>query len=405
MIGVYHSTAISLVSRCCPYALQLQEDGVPMDRRVFQVGIAAHAVLEGIALCTNEIGRELTEEEVKVSALGVAERLISVGRSYDGKGEPPMSPEDMFAGSELALNWTLGVEPMQPGAMLEQGLGLDADGKPTEYWKGSGLTIRTILDSVRIVTESDEESSRRVIVVRDYKTAWTADADELETLQRRIQAVAAWRYFGPADVLRLEIVNLRLQKVYAKDLYAADGLEEQIAEWWRQVSTTVRALEAQRKIGRRPAAPGVGCLRCPFVQRCEHAKDFIERRGMHQTDEQRALAYTVATAMRDDLAEELRVATEENPIPVPGGSVGYTPKTRMKLTPDASGELWTLWEDSGGEPEGFVKALQLSKTNAEKALKVLYPERGQRKDRDDALVLWTEPETVKEFGAWPEEKS
>ena len=120
----YHATGISLVSRACPFALELQERGVPADRSVYQVGIAAHAVMEGVSLCTNECNRELTPEEVNCAALGVCERLMSVGRSYDGKGEPAMSPESVFAGQEVALAW-LAWNPIQPGGQVELGLGLD----------------------------------------------------------------------------------------------------------------------------------------------------------------------------------------------------------------------------------------------------------------------------------------
>ena len=185
MTGVYHSTALNLVAKHCHYALELQEQRVPYARDVFAVGVACHAVIEGVYACTNELGRVLTEEEVNVSALGVCERLMRDGRSYDGKGEPPMKPDAVFAGQELALNWLLGVEPAQPGAMVEQGLGLDGDGQPTEYWKGDGLKIRAILDVVTKRDEADEESARTVLTVRDWKTAWSTDESELDTLPRR----------------------------------------------------------------------------------------------------------------------------------------------------------------------------------------------------------------------------
>lgn len=400
----YHATSMSLVSRCCPYALELQERGVPADRSVYQVGIAAHALLEGVSLCTNEVNRELTEEEVNVSALGVCERLMSVGRSYDGKGEPPMTPESVFAGKEVALAW-LAWNPIQPGGQVEVGLGLNRDGQPTDYWKGDGLTIRTILDEVRIIRESDEESARTVLAVRDYKSAWSTSEDELDTLQRRIQAVAAWRYYGPADVLRLEVASLRLGKVFVRELYREDGLDAQIDAWWLDVAAIVRALDYQKAIGPRPAAPGRGCLACAYIVACTHAQDFMERRGMHKTNEQRAIAYSVATAMREELAEELRIAVEGGSIPVPGGVVGYRAKPRQKLQPDAYAKLTEEWESTGGELSGFAKAADLTKANAEKVLKVLYPERGDKAFRDELLAEMVAVENVKEFGCWPEENS
>ena len=402
MSGVFHATSISLVSRACAFALELQERGVPADRSVYQAGIAAHCVLEGVSLCTNEVNRELTPEEVNVAALGVCERLMSVGRSYDGKGEPPMAPEAVFAGQEIALGWLLW-NPIQPGGQVEVGLGLDGQGRPCEYWRGDGLKVRTILDEVRIIRESDEESARTVLAVRDYKTAWSTDDSELDTLQRRIQAVAAWRTFGPADVLRLEVANLRLGKVYTRELYREDGLDEQIETWWGQVSATCRALDAQKALGPRPAAPGRGCIGCPYLLNCEHSADFYERRGMFRTAEQKAVAYAVATAMREELAEELRLEVESGSIPVAGGVVGYAVKDRTKLGPEAFARLWEEWEASGGQPDGFAKALKLTKTNAENLVKVLYPERADRAFRDEFLAGLMQPDRTKEFGIWPAE--
>lgn len=401
---IYHSTNLALVSRCCPFALELQERGVPAERSVYQVGIAAHAILEGVALCTNEVNRELTEEEVNVSALGVCERLMSVGRSYDGKGEPPMTPESVFAGQEVALQW-LAWNPIQPGGQVEVGLGLNLDGQPCDYWRGEGLTIRTILDEVRIIRESDEESARTVLAVRDYKSAWSTSDDELDTLQRRIQAVAAWRFYGPADVLRLDVVNLRLGKVYTRELYREDGLEAMLDEWWRQVAATCRALDAQKALGPRPAAPGRGCLACPYVGACEHAQDFMERRGMHRTPEQRATAYCVASAVRDELAEQLRLDTEEGPISVDGGLVGTVAKEKQRLADDAYARLWEVWEESGGDELGFAKALKLTASNAKELAKALYFDRSAKADREALLAEVTETETERRFGIWPKENS
>lgn len=401
---IYHSTNLNLVSQHCHYALELQEQRIPYSRNVFAVGIVAHAVIEAALRCANEIGRELTEEETNVCALGTCERLLRDGRSFDGHGEPPMLPEDVFAGQTVAMDWLLGVEPAAPGAQVEHGIGLDADGQPVDYWKGDGLTIRTILDVVRIATEEDEESSRRVVTVRDWKTAWSTDAGALETLQRKIQAVAAWRTFGPADVLRLEVVNLRTQKVYAKDYYAEDGIEAQIAEWWRYVQTLTRALDAQKLIGPRPASPGAGCSGCPYALQCNHAADFYERRGLFRTVEQKAIAYAVMSALRDELANELRLEAQDHPLPINGGSVGFQVKEKMKLKDGGYQTLWERWSEAGGEILGFAKALGLGSGNAVKMAKALYFDRKAKADREALIDEVTEPDRTREFGIIDGEK-
>jgi hypothetical protein len=126
---------------------------------------------------------------------------------------------------------------------------------------------------------------------------------------------------------------------------------------------------------------------------------------MHKTDEQRAIAYAVATAMREELAEELRLSVEGGSIPVPGGVAGYKVKPRQKLKPDAYAALVEAWEENDGEALGFAKAANLTKANAEKILRVLYPERGDKAAREAMLAGMVEPENVKEFGVWTEDIS
>lgn len=395
----YHSTAISLVSRCCPFALQLREEGTPEDRSIYQPGIVAHAILEAVQNCANDIERPLTEEEIQTTALGVCERLMSVGRSFDGHAEPPISPEAVMLGKDLALGY-LAWNPMEPGAFTEVGIALDENSARTGYGSRASMVL-TILDHVRKADESDEESAQSVLTVRDYKTAWSTDESELDTLQRRIQAVAAWRAYGPTDVLALQVVNVRLGKVYEKRLYRADGLDEQIGAWWADIAATCRALDAQKKLGKRPASPGRGCLSCPFVQRCEHAKDYIERRQMHRTPEQRGIAYAVVTAMRAELATEMRADTEEAPVPIPGGVVGTVAKTRQVLAPEGYATLAERWTETGGEIRGFGKALGLTDSNARSMAKTLYFDRSAKADREALLAEVLTEETVREFGIWP----
>lgn len=396
----YHSTALQLVKRHCPYALDLREQGIPYPRGGYQVGIAAHACLEAIAHETAKKDGVLDEAEARAATLLTASELVAEGRTYDGKAEPPMSPDDAMAGREIALDWVLGVEPFEPDALVEIGLGLDAEGQPCDYWSDAARIV-TILDVVRVVNEADEESARRVVVVRDYKTSWATDEAELDTLQRKIQAVAAWRYFGPADVLRLEVVNLRLQKVYPVDHYAEDGLDAKIAGWWGQIATMAEALDGQKKIGHRPAAPGAGCMGCPYLERCEHAKDYIERRGMHRTLEQRASAYCVALAMAQELAEQLRLETDEQPAEVYNGIVGTIAKPRRKLTEDAYAILWERWEEAGGDGPGFAKAAELSVSNATKIARALHFDRKEKADREALISEVCKMDNVREFGIHP----
>ena len=400
----YHSTELSLVSRHCPYALELQERGVPADRAVYQVGIAAHAVLEEATRETNAKDRELTGDELQHLALGVCSRLIATGRMYDGKPEGPMDPDAAFAGKKLALDY-LAWNPIQPGGNPEVGIGLDESGNVADYWRAEGLAIRTILDRVSSVVEGDEESERTVVRVTDYKTAWSAGEDDLETIQRKIQAVAAWRLCGAADVLELEIVNVRLGKSFTKRLYAVDGLSETLAEWWAEILTAAKALDAQKARGPRPAIPGRGCLGCPYLQACDHSQDYIERRGMHRTAEQRATAYCVAAAMRDELGEQLRIDSDEGPVRVAGGFVGTTAKVVQKVREDGYAILADRWEEHGGDLHGFAKACELTGSNAKNIAKALYFDRSAKADREALLAEVLTEDRKREFGVWTEIES
>lgn len=397
----YHSTELSLVSRHCPYALELQERGVPADRSVYNVGIAAHAVLEEATRETNSKDRELTADELQHVALGVCSRLIATGRTYDGKPEGPMPADAAFAGKKVALDY-LAWNPIQPGGEPERGIGLDERGNVVDYWEGDGLAIRTILDHGTCYTEADEESERTVLRVTDYKTAWSAGEDDLDTIQRKIQAVAAWKVYGPADVLILEIVNVRLGKSFTKRLYAVDGLSETLAEWWAEILTAAKALDAQKARGPRPAIPGRGCLGCPYLQACDHSQDYIERRGMHRTAEQRATAYCVAAAMRDELGEQLRIDSDEEPVRVEGGFVGTTAKVVQKVREDGYAILADRWEENGGDLHGFAKACELTGANAKNIAKALYFDRSAKADRDALLAEVLTEDRKREFGVWTE---
>jgi hypothetical protein len=134
-------------------------------------------------------------------------------------------------------------------------------------------------------------------------------------------------------------------------------------------------------------------------------KGFLRKEDLAAHRGDLAVVLVVMDGERDALAEELRNATDETPIQVNGGSVGYFAKERKKLKPDAYAALVEAWEENGGEALGFAKAANLTKANAEKILRVLYPERGDKAAREAMLAGMVEPENVKEFGVWTEDIS
>ena len=398
----YHASNLSLVARHCPRSLDYYEARVTVDRSIFQAGIAAHAVAEAVGNQANKVGRALTDDEARDVGQQVALQLCTVGRSYDRVPEPPMQAEQAFAGRDLFLDWHL-FNPIEPGAQFEVGLALDAKGSPVPY-HADDARLLTILDVVRIAEESDEETSKTVLTVTDYKSSWAAGDSELDTLQRKLQAVLAMKYFGAGvDMLRLEVVNLRLQKTYSRELYVEDGLRELLSSWLRDVLTAAAALDEQKRIGRgkRPATPGACCCGCPYLSHCEEAMNFYELRGPFRTAERRATAYAVATAMRDELGELLRLDTDEGPIEIEGGIIGTVAKVTRETVPDVHELVWDAWESGGGETLGLLKSLKLTTGNVANMAKVLYADRKERADREALIQSLTQETTKREFGIHP----
>ena len=68
----YRSTSLKLVEAACPRALDFSEASVPYDRDVFQVGIVAHAVLEGLQRASMRKGYALHPEEQELVKAALA---------------------------------------------------------------------------------------------------------------------------------------------------------------------------------------------------------------------------------------------------------------------------------------------------------------------------------------------
>lgn len=395
----YRSTGLSVLSRHCPFALDQWERGVPYDRAVFEVGIAAHAVLQAAWQSAQEIRRTPNADEIDAIAAATYSGLVAGPRMFDGKPEPPLDPDRAREGRELALDWILGQEPPSPGAEIEVGLALDRAGNPVQYHDPAAY-YTAILDQVRLEDRRDEETSARVLTIRDYKTSWRADDDELNTIQRRGQAVVAWPHYGEGvDILRLEVVNLRTRRIHAIEFYAEDGLDEQIADWKRDLWQTLSALDEQADRGRRPARPGAGCVGCPFVLACDFAADYMERGAIPGTARERAIAYAVASATTDALADAVRLDCGEGAVEVPGGVVGFVGRERRQSREDAHVTLSESWPGADTQAvRGLLKSLGLSVKSVELAAKALYPTRQQKADRDALIRECLTTITVPVFG-------
>jgi hypothetical protein len=393
------STTLSLVARHCPRALDYYEAQVPVNRDHFAVGIAAHAILQAVT----------GSGEINAACL----LLATLGRSFDGVPEPPLSAEAVRDGRELAERW-LHVHPVAGSA--EVGIGVDRDWRLVGYG-GADAYYRGVLDYLTVEVHGDEEESYTVAVARDYKSAWTASVEDLDSIQMRGQAcLLAARYDGWKDsdgntpsAVRIEIGALRTQRIYGRTIFLdADGLEL-LAQWRRDIDLAIEAAEAKDATGNRPARPGAGCTGCPYVARCEPARAYLRGSVGDGTPQAIATRYAVASAMTAELGAQCKVLAEEAPLQIDGGVVGYVERTERQAADDAHRDLCHAWYGVGpdwdtdnGATLGLVKALSPGVGSISNAAKVLHPFTRNDptwKDKRDGLVsLCTTQHIVSRFG-------
>ncbi len=390
----YSSTDLNYLLKYCPKAFRLHMAGVHGDRSVFQVGIAAHAVLE-------EVGkRQLHDpEQIKRVADDVARILMTEGRDYFGVAEPPMLPDQALAGRDLAL------------AYLETHVLPAGDYEVAAYLPIDQNTMtRALLDLKFEEERGDEDFSGPCLVVTDYKSAWNADDDELETLQRKMQAVLAWSNWGREDLLGLvlEVANLRTGRTHSKLIWMDEEGQHLLANWRIDIMTLCAAADAALDGDR--VAPGIGCLSCPFSKGCEECA--AAATGPQATVEDMAISYLCQKTRLAGVTAELKVLLRDSaPIAVNGGTVGFQAKTKDEPVADAYSRVLAMWHERQGNVVAIedvihklptqltlLMALAPGKTALEKVAKSLYPERTQVAERKEFLRTLVEPVAVAEFG-------
>ena len=383
MVG-WRSTTLALAAEHCPRALDFYEAGAPYDRSVFAVGTAAHAVLEEIGKATAAAGEWLDFDTAEAVARTTCERLISDGRDFEGEPEPPLPPAAVWQGRDLAMAYQ-NEFPLPADFRYEEGLAVNRDWQPCPYDAGAWLRCR--IDGVGTVLPDwweDDQGGGPILEVVDYKSAWPADARELRTLQRKIQAVLAWQAWGDGhEALRLRVVNFRMRRDF--DLMVFPGTPEgaRVMERWQaDIVSEIKARERQRGAdGRRPAAPGAVCYGCPYLFQCDAAASYLEPVFGSADPHEAAIRYAVLDAAMAALNEPLKAATAHVPYPVYGGWVGTLASETRELRPDAAEKLAALWNRRGRGDSveavragiaGLLQALRLGVAQAESLLKHMF---------------------------------
>jgi hypothetical protein len=383
------STTLKLVGSACPHALDHYEAGAPYDREIFAPGIAAHAVLQAVGEAVSA-GRDVSDGVTEKIADGVVRQLVTVGRSFDGVPEPPMSVDSAVKGRDIALRYLV-FHPLSPSARYEHGFEVDRNWRPVPYNSENGW-YRGALDVIDVLDNADEEGNGgQIVEVLDFKSAWPTDADELETVQLRGQAAIAVAYHPTAAIVRRTVANLRTGATYSADLPLDDEGLATIGRWRQDADLQIIQADHRGPDGKRPARPGGGCVACPYVGRCGPARAFFadtlaaNAAGAPVTREQLGARYAVATGIADHLGKLAKAAARNAPIRLPDNRyVGYAPTERRKARADAPQVLAQAWHKvpagdaadwNAAHPEelGLLTAVKLGAGNIDAALVQLVP--------------------------------
>jgi hypothetical protein len=372
----YHPTTIKMHYNHCPHAVHLWKIGMPYDRSIFHTGVVAHAVLE-------EIGKN-PQEEPRVLADKIVEQYCSKGRAYDGNPEPPAPFTDAIEGSQLALNWHARYPvPNGKGITHEHPFAFDEDWNEVDYYDKTAR-FRTLLD----VVEINDEDDQRTAIIRDYKTSWVATADELDTFQRKCQAVVVWLRYEP-DIIILEISNLRLRCNFQKEIIVRDYTET-LNKWLDEITLAIKTLDNNLNPN-----PGIGCIGCPYSPKCSHFNSMYKSEDVIKR-------YIAAKEIVAKLEPQIRKASKNKPPQTMTlGKIGYAKKERKKVQPHAAAKIIQEWKNQDGTIEELFQQLDLGVRTVEKIAKSLT---NNKQDREDLLSRLTRMEQYSAFGIHKDKK-
>ena len=385
----YSSSDIKTFSVYCPKALKFQEDGAPRDTSQMAYGVASHAILEAIGKRTNQGSWEDNAFKLKHKiANAVCKELITNGRSFRGHKEPPMSPEHAFEGKRVALGWLEFNE-----------LPNDAD---YEIQLESGRLI-ALHDCVWIEDWSNEYSEKQIAVSRDWK-GWQGSEAELDTWQRKTQAITLAAHYQDADELRLEVVSLQTHRTYTREIVLDDDGLALLEQWRQELEIICGAMDKTRE-----ARPGAGCLECPYASQCQPAKHWFPDK------EDRTAEYLVSLELERKETLKILKAHDNLPVTVNGGYVGWRLWGDNKAKPNARIDVMDAWFDTQellreswddklitpNQVSSLLKALQLGTANINALAKTIWGKKPENEAmRDDFLDACIEQRNGKRFGVW-----
>lgn len=393
--GCYSSTMMRYFTENCPQAHYFYKQGKPQNTSHFDVGTAAHAVRQAIGE-----KKENDPDKQKRIADAVTKELIAVGRKYYDESFPPMQPERAMAGRDLALAY-LANNPLPENAKYETVLAMDRQGRPCEP-DDKLARWRAIIDCFFTAVEGDDDFAFNAIVVNDWKSSWSAGENELDTLQRKSQAVLACLHFPEAQGVRMEITNIRTGKTYPKVIYFDDAGKELLESWKRDILMLCDAADKTIK-----ARPGIGCCKCPFIDSCPDAEKLA-------TTAKNAEALGILNVKRDKLIATLKSQLDDFDgirMPDERSWLGFNNLPANAVADEAPYQILGMWynqpldEVPHSKPleVGLLRALKLGATQVENVAQHLFNGDG-KVAREDFINLCLKKTTRREFSVWPASK-
>ena len=378
----YSSSTIGYFNNYCPAALGFYEKDTPYDISQMAYGVASHAVLEAIG---NK--GATSDEEKRATSEAVVRRLITEGRTFRGRHEPPMKPDHAFLGRDVALKW-LEFNEFPEGGEYEIEL--------AAVLPGQNYKIVALHDLIWSEEESDECSSKITAISRDWK-GWQGTEAELETIQRKAQAVTLLHRHPSVEEIRLEVCNLQTHQIFSKTIVLDEEGLSLIEQWANDLNTVCHAVDQTRE-----ARPGVGCLSCPYNHVC---KDRMIAAPHDTEDYEKLSLYLVGLETERTAVIKMLKANAELPVDIEGGYVGWKLHPNNKVAKDAHQKVIDAWLGENFEFiskesfESLISALNLGISNINSVAKVLY---GKEDDamKEDFLDSCIEKRNRRLFGVW-----
>lgn len=394
---MYRPTTLRLASEHCPRAIDYYEAKRARFYEVFQEGVAAHECLASVGIWALTQHKQPSAGEIVRICEYVTKALMETGRRFDGEPEPPMRAEVACAGRDLAIAYATdeATQWLVKDAWIERGLAFDVNWRAVDYTSPS-RRFRLIPDVMALLDDGGEDYAGRLAVVRDYKSAWSTDERELDSVQMKAQGFAAFLLYGAEiDGVRREVINLRTRQRFHEDVWLESGGREQIAGWRADVTAYMDALDKMRDAsGRRPTRPGAGCLTCPWAANCEAPHPMAT--------ETQVMAQRLAQieGERAALVEALKQAAAEQPFLIEGGAVGWRKTQKQEAKTTAAHLMFMDWQSRGGDLNGFLAALKPGMASLQAVASKLHKD---KTDRERCIAEWSQVKNGREFGPYRSE--